>query len=112
MCVCAHAGLGRYPAPCYGVIRYIVQSLPLILLGATFLVWTSTRALQLLQSRVFHVVPFGSMSPTSLSDTCVGIVISGVYMMYFGQYAKLCIRFVLVQTVACGYSVELSVGCA
>lgn len=67
-----------------------MQSLPLILLGATYLVWVSTRALQLLQSRVFHVLPFGSMSPTSLSDTCVGIVISGVYMMYFGEYWEPC----------------------
>jgi hypothetical protein len=48
------------------------------------LVMAVTRALQLVQSKVFHVLPFGALSNVSLLDICVGIFVSGVFMLYFG----------------------------
>ncbi len=68
--------------------RYIVQSLPLILFGSVAVVMAGTRTLQCLQSRVFHVLPFGALGALSLTDVCVGILTSGVFMLYFG--ALLC----------------------
>ena len=43
-----------------------------------------TRALQLVQSKVFHVVPFGLLSKFNIENACVGILASGSFMMYFG----------------------------
>jgi hypothetical protein len=45
-----------------------------------------TRLMQLVQSHVFHVLPFGAMSTHSLLDICVGIFVSGVFMLYFGAW--------------------------
>ncbi len=61
-----------------------MQSLPIILVSAVLLVMGATRVVQAVQSHVLHVLPVGALSTTSLSDTCVGILISGVFMMYFG----------------------------
>jgi hypothetical protein len=68
-----------------GIRRYVVQSLPLILLGGIAVVMAGTKVLQLVQSKVFHVLPFGALSATSLSDVCIGILISGLFMLYFGM---------------------------
>ncbi len=35
-------------------------------------------------AQVFHVLPFGSLGAISLTDVCVGILTSGLFMMYFG----------------------------
>ncbi len=64
--------------------RYIVQALPLFLIGGILFVMLVTRALQLVQSKVFHVLPFGALSNLSLVDVCMGIFVSGVFMLYFG----------------------------
>jgi hypothetical protein len=55
--------------------RYIVQSLPLILVGGILVVMAATKALQVFQSRVLHVLPFGSLAAYSLSDVCMGIFV-------------------------------------
>jgi hypothetical protein len=39
------------------------------------LVMGLTRLLQLVQSKVFHVLPFGALSNHSLFDICVGIFV-------------------------------------
>ena len=71
--------------------RYIIQSLPLLLVCGILAVMTGTRLLQLVQSRVFHVLPFGSLNTLTLTDICVGILVSGLFMMYFGEWvAVLC----------------------
>ncbi len=77
---CGHGLLGRY----------IVLSLPLLLLGGVATALVGTRALQLVQSRVFHVVPFGLLSKFSILDACVGILVSGSFMLYFGASLTLC----------------------
>ncbi len=64
--------------------RLIVQSLPLILVGGIVVVMAATRVLQLVQTRVLHVLPFGALGQFSLLDVCVGILVSGLFMMYFG----------------------------
>jgi hypothetical protein len=64
--------------------RFIVQSLPLILVGGIAIVMTATRGVQLVQRHVLHVLPFGSLGQFSLSDVCIGILVSGLFMMYFG----------------------------
>ncbi len=69
---------------CACLCRYVIQGLPIVLLLAIMAVMAMTRALQVLQSKVFHVIPFGSMSNMSLLDICFGIFISGVFMLYFG----------------------------
>jgi hypothetical protein len=73
------------PAVRFGrLCRFIVQSLPLILVGGIAVVVAATRVVQLVQTRVLHVIPFGSLGQFSLSDVCVGILVSGLFMMYFG----------------------------
>ncbi len=66
--------------------RYVIQSLPLMLLGGVGLALVGTRLLQLVQSRVFHVVPFGLLSKFSIQNASVGILVSGSFMLYFGEY--------------------------
>ena len=61
----------------------VTASLPLILVGAVLLVVSMTRLLQFVQSSVFHVLPFGATSDTSLTDVCIGILITGNYYLYF-----------------------------
>jgi hypothetical protein len=69
--------------------RYIVQALPVMLVGGILVVMTATRCLQLVQSRVLHVLPFGALGSVTLSDICVGILISGLFMLYFGGWRPL-----------------------
>ncbi len=66
------------------LIRYMVQSLPLLLLGGVGLALVSTRALQLVQSKVFHVIAFGQLSKFNIGDACMGILVSGSFMLYLG----------------------------
>ena len=66
---------------------YIIQSLPLILLVGIVVVMAVTRAIQLAQQHVFHTLPFGALSKLSLTDVCIGIFISGLFMLYFGEPA-------------------------
>ncbi len=64
---------------------YVVQSLPLLLLAGIAVVMTVTRTIQWVQQHVFRVLPFGALSQHSLLDSCIGILISGVFMLYFGM---------------------------
>jgi hypothetical protein len=61
-----------------------VQSLPLMLVGGVVLALVGTRTLQLVQSKVFHVIPFGLLTDFNILDACVGILVSGAFMLYFG----------------------------
>jgi hypothetical protein len=74
----------------YRLHRFIVQSLPLILVGGIAIVMTATRVVQLVQTHVLHVIPFGSLGQFSLPDVCVGILVSGLFMMYFGGCERAC----------------------
>ena len=65
---------------------YIVESLPLILLGSIVIVIGFVRGLQRGQQWLLGRLPFGAMSSLNLIDVCVGIFISGSFMMYFGQF--------------------------
>jgi hypothetical protein len=65
--------------------RNIIQSLPLMLLVGIGVVMLGTRAVQLVQSKVFHVIPFGLLTKFSIVDTCVGILVSGLFMLYLGK---------------------------
>ena len=44
-----------------------------------------TKALQYLQRVVLGVLPFGALSAVSLVDVCLGMLVSGTFMMYFGK---------------------------
>ncbi len=61
-----------------------MQSLPLILVGGIAVVMIATRVVQLVQTHVLHVLPFGSLGQFSLLDVCTGILVSGLFMIYFG----------------------------
>ena len=61
----------------------VTAALPLILVGAVLVVVAATRCLQCVQRNVLHTLPFGATSDTSLTDTCIGILISGNYYLYF-----------------------------
>ncbi len=63
---------------------YAVQCLPLLMIVGIVVVLGVTRALQCIQRRVFHVLPFGAMSNMSLEDICIGMGFTGLFMMYFG----------------------------
>ena len=61
----------------------LTMSLPLLLLMATTIVVNMVRALQCVQRRVLKRLPFGAMNELDLTDVSVGIVISGLYYLYF-----------------------------
>ena len=63
---------------------YIIQSLPLTLAVCIAGVVCVTKGLQFLQRTVLGVLPFGALSAVSLVDVCLGMLISGIFMMYFG----------------------------
>ncbi len=63
-----------------------MQSLPLMLMGGIAIVMTATRVLQLVQTHVLHVLPFGSLGHFSIRDVCAGVFVSGLFMMYFGAH--------------------------
>ncbi len=89
LCVASMCYPARHASECSGcplpLSRLIVQSLPLVLVGGIGLVMAATCVLRLVQTRVLHMLPFGSLSQFSLGDVCVGILISGLFMMYFGE---------------------------
>jgi hypothetical protein len=70
------------------VCRYVIQSLPLMLVGGVAIALVGTRLLQTVQSKVFHTIPFGALSNFNIVDACVGILVSGAFMLYFGQWAS------------------------
>jgi hypothetical protein len=53
----------------------------------------ATRVLQLVQTHILHVLPFGSVGQFSLRDACAGIFVSGLFMMYFGACDGLTSKF-------------------
>ncbi len=59
----------------------------MLLFFGVALVLGATRLLQFVQSNVFHTVPFGALSKFSISDACVGVLVSGWFIMYFGTSA-------------------------
>ena len=67
------------------------------MLGGVGIAMAGTRVVQLVQSRVFHTIPFGALSNFSLVDTCIGILVSGLFMLYFGE-----LRHEEVPWVLCG----------
>ena len=69
----------------YEMKWFIVQSLPVLLFCGTVVVIAATRLLQQVQVKVFHTLPFGAMSQVGLVDVCIGILISGIFMLYFGE---------------------------
>jgi hypothetical protein len=77
-----HACGVPHPLPC----RYVIQALPLMLVGGVVLALMGTRLLQTVQSKVFHVIPFGLLSKFNITDACVGILVSGAFMLYFGRH--------------------------
>ena len=64
---------------------YIVEALPLILLAGICVVLAGTRVLQWAQVRLLGTLPFGALSTVSLVDVCIGVFISGLFMMYYGE---------------------------
>lgn len=66
------------------VCRMVIEGLPVLLIAVVVLVLLVTRSVQQFQSRVLHVLPFGALSNFSLGDACVGILVSGLFMLYFG----------------------------
>ena len=64
---------------------YIVQSLPVILFGSVGVVILGTRALQWVQRTLLGRLPFGALSALNLIDVCIGIIVSGMFMLYFGK---------------------------
>ena len=71
----------------YEAKRYVIQSLPLILLGGIGVVVVATRTVQLVQQKLWGRLPFGALSTLGLIDVCIGIFISGIVMLYFGKTA-------------------------
>ena len=68
---------------------YTIQALPFLLFLGIIIVIIATRTLQVVQVRLFHTLPFGALSAMSLVDVCIGIFISGIFMLYFGTW-ELC----------------------
>ena len=64
----------------------VTQALPLILVLSVGVVLLGTRLLQLIQRKVFKVLPFGAAGELNLVDVCIGILISGSYYLYFRKW--------------------------
>jgi hypothetical protein len=62
-----------------------VQSLPLMLVAGVGLVLVAAKTLQFVQSRLLHRVSSLSLSKFNIVDVCVGILVSGSFMIYFGN---------------------------
>ena len=71
---------------------YVVQALPFVLFMGICIVISATRLVQVVQVKVFHTLPFGALSAMSLVDVCIGIFVSGIFMLYFGTFhARRCL---------------------
>ena len=46
------------------------------MLGGVGIAMAGTRVVQLVQSRVFHTIPFGALSNFNIVDACVGITVA------------------------------------
>jgi hypothetical protein len=66
----------------------VTQCLPLLLALCVGIVLVVTRAVQLVQQRVFHVLPFGALTDVNLQDVCVGVMITGAYYLYFRTWPR------------------------
>ena len=64
---------------------YVIQSLPFLLFFGICVVVCATRVLQWVQQKLLGRIPFGALSSLSLIDVCIGIFISGIFMLYFGM---------------------------
>ena len=69
----------------YEVKWYVVESLPGILLVSVCVVIGVTRTLQWAQRYFFGRLPFGALSTLNLIDVCIGVFISGLFMLYYGK---------------------------
>jgi hypothetical protein len=67
-------------------LRLIVQFLPALLVVMVGVVLALTRLLQTVQTRVFKTIPFGALSEFNIVDASIGIIISGMFMLYFGGW--------------------------
>jgi hypothetical protein len=56
-----------------------------MLMGGIGFVMMATRLVQLVQTHVLRTLPFGSLSNFSLVDVCVGVLVSGLFMLYLGE---------------------------
>jgi hypothetical protein len=79
---------------CFHVNRLIVQSLPLVLMGGIVVVMLATRLVQLVQTHLMRMLPFGALSNFSLVDVCVGVLVSGLFMMYLGEPSRFVLHIV------------------
>jgi hypothetical protein len=55
-----------------------------MLTGVVLALFMGITCLQQLQSRVFGVVPFGVGASVSIGSTCTSVLLSGMFMLYFG----------------------------
>ncbi len=62
-----------------------MQSLPVLLLAAVCVVLAVIKSLQHLQSRMFHVVPFGTVGRVSVVDVCASMLLGGFFLLYLGK---------------------------
>jgi hypothetical protein len=70
-----------------------------MLIGGIGFVMMATRLLQLVQTNVLRTLPFGSLSNFSLVDVCVGVLVSGLFMLYLGESLVLALCFVVFVVV-------------
>jgi hypothetical protein len=101
-------------AACLVHHRLIVQVLPLLLVGGVAVIVAATRVVQLLQTQILRTLPFGSLAQFSLWDVCVGVVVSGLFMMYFGALPLCaCKRLLCSRTgIIISYVILRPCGCA
>ena len=52
----------------------------------------------MVQQYVFHVLPFGANAEVSITDVCIGILITGSYYLYFLTFRTALIPFACTTT--------------
>ncbi len=68
----------------------LTESIPLVIVGAILCVLLSARALQWVQRVALRQLPMGATSDVRLLDVCLGILLTGLYYVYFGTRPLAC----------------------
>ena len=74
----------------YAMKWFVVESIPIMLILTVAVVLISARVFQLLQRLLLGRLPTGATSDVHLIDICLGIILTGLYYVYFGEQTVVC----------------------
>jgi hypothetical protein len=69
----------------YSTKWFLTESIPIMLVCTVLIVLTSAKVFQTGQRVLLGRLPTGAVSDVHLTDVCLGIVLTGLYYVYFGK---------------------------